>query len=136
MTWMLPSKHWRFKYIFQKYFHSKKIFVLSMKIGNLYFQGKFKFYTFNDDAVFENEDQVLEKRAKSTKDGIRGRGKKCICLFIICIAVNQMHFSKPGGPNSREQLRSKSILLDRSRRPFYKCQFFLSYKNSFLIIID
>ena len=59
MTWMLPSKHWRFKYIFQKYFHSKKIFVLSMKIGNLYFQGKLKFYTFNDDAVFENEDQVL-----------------------------------------------------------------------------
>jgi len=45
-----------------------------MKIGNLYFQGKLKFYTFNDDAVFENEDQVLEKRVKSTKDGIRGRG--------------------------------------------------------------
>jgi hypothetical protein len=45
-----------------------------MKIGNLYFQGKFKFYTFNDDAVFENEDQVLEKRVKSTKDGNRGMG--------------------------------------------------------------
>jgi hypothetical protein len=70
-------KHWRFKYLLyllQKYDHFGKIFVLSMKIGNLYFQGKFKFYTFNDDAVFENEDQVLEKRVKSTKDGNRGMG--------------------------------------------------------------
>ncbi len=81
MTWiLLPTKHWRFKYILQKYFHFKKIFVLSRKIGNFYFQGKLKFYPFNDDAVFEDEDQVLEKRVKSTKDGIRGKGLAFVYL--------------------------------------------------------
>jgi hypothetical protein len=65
-----------------------KIFVLSMKIGNLYFQGKLKFYTFNDDAVFENEDQVLEKRVKSTKDGIRGRGYHLFIYNLHCREPN------------------------------------------------